>query len=273
MLFIVASVATAQAPNPDPRVGLKPGVTDAGQAIWNLKLLSATSPSEQFKQGINSDIAFRGSDVIQGNFNGYQIWDISNPSRPTLKLGNFCPASQSDVSTYKNLLFVSSEGTTGRIDCGAQGVKEPISKDRILGIRIFDITDLSSEERRQRSDMPRLAHARWSSIRATETTCTSTSPGPRRFDPRGIARVQCAHGPDVFALLHRGDQVRWRTEQAAVVSAPEIFKDLARDVSSHSGERWPVSTPLVRAGRSSSASSARRRRCRRSSPTGCSTAS
>ena len=28
----------------------------------------------------NSDLAFIGNYVIQGSYNGYQIWDISNPS-------------------------------------------------------------------------------------------------------------------------------------------------------------------------------------------------
>ena len=230
MLITVASVAAAQAPSPDPRVGLKPGVTDAGEAIWNLKLLSATPPSEKFKQGINSDIAFRGSDVIQGNFNGYQIWDISNPSRPTLKLGNFCPASQSDVSTYKNLLFVSSEGTTGRIDCGAEGVKEPISKDRILGIRIFDITDLAHPKNVANVQTCRGSHTHTvvvdpndkdnvyvyisgsSPIRPNEELpgCNArTDPTSSRFFIE-VIKVPLAH-----------------PEQAAVVSAPEIFKDLA----------------------------------------------
>ena len=55
-----------------------------------------------------------------------------------------CPASQSDVSVYKNLLFVSGEGQTGRVDCGIQGVPEPVSKDRLRGIRIFDISDIAS---------------------------------------------------------------------------------------------------------------------------------
>jgi hypothetical protein len=90
-----------------------------------------------------SDLAFRDNLVIQGSYNGYQIWDISNPMAPTLKLANFCPASQSDVSIYKNLLFVSAEGNTGRVDCGAEGVKDPISSERIRGIRIFDVTDLA----------------------------------------------------------------------------------------------------------------------------------
>ena len=131
------------APSPDPRVGLKAGLYDAAEATWNMRVLSRTKPSEKFIGGTNSDIAFRGNYVIQGNYNGYQIWDITNPSAPTLAFANYCPASQSDVSTYKNLLFVSAEGNTGRIDCGNQGVKDTVSAERIRGIRIFDITDIA----------------------------------------------------------------------------------------------------------------------------------
>ncbi|MEP6692663.1 MAG: hypothetical protein ABJD07_16010, partial [Gemmatimonadaceae bacterium] len=90
-----------------------------------------------------SDLAFNGKYVIQGSYNGYQIWDITNPSAPALKVANFCPASQSDVSSYKNLLFVSAEGNTGRIDCGDQGVKDTVSTERIRGVRIFDISDIN----------------------------------------------------------------------------------------------------------------------------------
>ena len=32
------------APSPDPRVGLKPGRYDAGQAQWNMRLVSTTKP-------------------------------------------------------------------------------------------------------------------------------------------------------------------------------------------------------------------------------------
>src|SRR5256714_14079000 len=94
------------APSPDPRIGLTPGAFDAGEAVWNLNVLSKTRPSEKFVEGINSDLAFTGNFVIQGSFNGQQVWDISNPSPPTLKNAYVCPASQSDVSIYRNLLFV-----------------------------------------------------------------------------------------------------------------------------------------------------------------------
>ena len=46
------------------------------------------------------------------------------------------------MSVYKNLLFMSSEATNSRTDCGFGGVPEPISKLRVRGIRIFDITNI-----------------------------------------------------------------------------------------------------------------------------------
>ncbi len=61
-----------------------------------------------------------------------------------LVLTYVCPASQSDVSVYRNLLFVSGEGQAGRVDCGIQGVPEPVSKDRLRGIRVFDISDMAN---------------------------------------------------------------------------------------------------------------------------------
>ena len=131
-------------PSPDPRVGLRAGLHDAGAASWNMRLLSNTRPSGPFVGSTNSDLAFLGQYAIQGNYNGFQVWDISNPSNPSLRTSYLCPASQSDVSVYRNLLFVSGEGLTGRIDCGDQGVRDTVSKDRLRGLRIFDISDIAN---------------------------------------------------------------------------------------------------------------------------------
>src|SRR5690606_33505587 len=131
-------------PSPDPRVGLAAGHLDAGQAAWNLHLVPNTPPTEGFVGVTNSDLAFSGNYVYQGNYNGYQVWDVSNPQRPTLKTAYLCPASQSDVSVYRNLLFVSGEGMSGRVDCGTQGVQDSVSPDRLRGIRIFDVSDVAN---------------------------------------------------------------------------------------------------------------------------------
>jgi hypothetical protein len=139
-----APLAKAAAPSPDPRLTLKAGVHDAGQAIWNLKLLSNSPAPARFATTMNSDIAFTGNYAIQGNFNGFQVWDITDRSKPVLATEYFCPASQSDVSVYKHLLFVSGEGMEGRLDCKEGGVPAAVSADRLRGIRIFDISDIKN---------------------------------------------------------------------------------------------------------------------------------
>ena len=135
---------SASPPSPDPRIGLRAGATDAAEAAWNMRKVSTTPSSPKFAGVTNSDLAFIGNYAIQGNYNGYQVWDISNPAAPTLKTDYLCPASQSDVSVFRNLLFVSGEGTSGRLDCGTQGVQDTVSHDRLRGIRIFDATDISN---------------------------------------------------------------------------------------------------------------------------------
>lgn len=128
----------------DPRIGLGAGMWDAEEAIFGLRLLSSTPSPEPFAGVTNSDLSFLGEYAIQGNYNGFQVWQISDPTAPVLRRGFFCPASQSDVSVYRNLLFVSGEGLGGRLDCGGEGVSEAVSDDRLRGLRIFDISDIDN---------------------------------------------------------------------------------------------------------------------------------
>jgi len=138
-------------PNPDPRNTVKAGWPDAGQASWNLELLAAVRPPEPFFdpngpgpafRSTNSDLAFKGKYVIQGNYKGFQIWDVSNPGQPRFAGSSVCPGGQGDVSVYHNLLFVSVEDLGGRLDCGTQGVPDTVSTERFRGVRIFDISDI-----------------------------------------------------------------------------------------------------------------------------------
>src|SRR4051812_19199620 len=138
----VTPIVSTSAPTPDPRVGLKAGRWDAAQAAWNMRMLSTTPPKGRTLGSTHSDLAFSGNLAIQGNYNGFDIYDISNPAKPVLMQTYLCPASQNDVSVYRNLLFMSSEATNSRADCGFEGVPEPISKLRVRGIRVFDIADV-----------------------------------------------------------------------------------------------------------------------------------
>ena len=68
----------------------------------------------------NSDFAFQGNHLFQGNFYGANIYDISDPAHAKLITSLVCPGGQGDVSVYGNLLFYSVEMPNGRLDCGTQ---------------------------------------------------------------------------------------------------------------------------------------------------------
>jgi hypothetical protein len=180
----------------DPRAKLTPGLYDAGEAAVGLKHLALVKKPEAFDLGStdpdspkvqntlaqlgigdpakmpksiqvavaglafsNSDLAFQGNHLFQGNFYGVNIFDISDPANAKLLTSLVCPGGQGDVSVYKNLLFMSVEMPNGRLDCGVQGFPaEPpptpeeekekkrrlpaAQKDRFRGVRIFDISDI-----------------------------------------------------------------------------------------------------------------------------------
>ena len=148
-LLLLGSGAQAQQ-TVDPRVGLKPGWKDAGVAARGMELVSNVQRPEGFFNPanpgdfsmMNSDLAFRGNFVFQGSFNGFQIYDVSNPAQPRLRVALPCPGGQGDPSVYGNLLFISVEEPRGRIDCQGQVGNDSVSAERFRGVRIYDISDI-----------------------------------------------------------------------------------------------------------------------------------
>src|SRR5262249_52964614 len=168
---------SAGAQGKDPRVGLKPGLRDAGGAARGLERVSGlfkpegffdpkmpggtVTPAERdpnlpppdpdappdprfanFLAFANSDLAFSGRHLFMGSFHGFNTYDVENGRNPKLLGSVVCPGGQGDMSVHGNLLFMSVEQTRGRLDCGTQGVQEQVSAERFRGIRIFDISDL-----------------------------------------------------------------------------------------------------------------------------------
>lgn len=142
----------------DPRIGLKAGLYDAGEAAFGMERLislpkpvgfapgtdvtesTATAPPVSQPAGsaqpsrrpptiqygsTNSDLAFSGNHLFVGNYNGINFYDVDNPAKIKLVTSLVCPGGQGDVSVYGHLLFMSAEAMNGRIDCGTQGIPLP----------------------------------------------------------------------------------------------------------------------------------------------------
>jgi len=226
------ALARSLAPSPDPRVGLGAGLFDAEEALWNLRMVSTTPPPDAFVGSVNSDLAFTGNHVIQGNYAGFMIWDISNPASPVLVRDFVCPASQSDVSVYRNLLFVSGEGLEGRLDCGAEGVQQAVSPERLRGIRIFDISDIRNPEYIGNVQTCRGSHTH-SVLEhpgdAENVYIYVSGSAPVRPAEELPGCVAMAPDDDPESALFRIEVIRVplaNPAEAAVVSSPRIFEGL-----------------------------------------------
>jgi hypothetical protein len=229
------------APRPDPRIGLKAGWMNAAVAAWNVRLVSTTPPSPDFINRndpgnfalINSDLSIRGSYVIQGNFSGVQVWDVSNVKAPRLHKAFVCPGSQSDVSVYKNLLFVSGEALNGRTDCGTQGVADTVSHDRLRGIRVFDATDIANPKNLANVQTCRGSHTHTVVTDPNDTTnvyiyVSGSAPVRSPNELPGCSAAPLDSNPSTALFRIEVIQVPLaHPEQARIVSSPRIFQDLA----------------------------------------------
>jgi hypothetical protein len=219
-------------PSPDPRVGLRAGLFNAGEAAWNMRVVSATPPPEEFVGITNSDLAFKGDYAIQGNYNGVQVWDISDPTAPTTVTTFICPASQSDVSVFGDLMFVSGEGMTGRLDCSDEGIQEAVSHDRLRGIRIFDITDIRNPNYVTNVQTCRGSHTHTVLEDPNDQDnvyiyVSGSAPVRPEEELAGCSNTLPSEDPN--SALFRIEVIKVplaNPEDAAIVSSPRIFNDL-----------------------------------------------
>src|SRR5437879_9619666 len=133
----------------DPRAKLTPGLYDAGEESMGIKHLLLLKKPDSFQLGAsdpddpkvqkifgqlgvgntlkiakplqlviaqlafsNSDLAFQGNHLFQGNFYGVNIYDIANPENTALLTSLICPGGQGDVSVQKNLLGAQVKSRT-----------------------------------------------------------------------------------------------------------------------------------------------------------------
>ena len=267
----------------DPRAKLAPGMYDAGEVSMGMKhllllkkpgpfqldsadpddpkvqktlgLLGVTDTSKMPKPTqlvmaqlafANSDLAFQGNHLFQGNFYGVNIYDISNPAKTRLLTSMVCPGGQGDVSVYKNLMFMSVEMPNGRLDCGTQGFppgppppageeKKPTlpapQKDRFRGVRIFDISDIRSPRQVAAVQTCRGSHTHTLVVDPKDKNNVYIYVSGTSFVRQGEELAGCsgeAPDKDPNTSLFRIDVIKVplaAPQDAQVVSSPRVFID------------------------------------------------
>lgn len=246
LVLLGALLPTASAAeDTDPRIGLAPGYIPWSEASSNIELLDNDPRQAPFDAPpgnfgfVNSDLAFTGDHAIVGSFNGFQVYDVSDPTDPALRGSFVCPGGQGDVSVFGDLLLMSVEENRARIDCGGQGtVAGAPDPARFRGVRIFDISDLDSP----------VQVAAVQTCRGSHTNTLVTDPD----DPdnlyvynsgtagvRPAAELAGCENANVNNQqpVTTGNPTQWRIDvikvpldapqDAAIVSQPRIFKDAA----------------------------------------------
>ncbi|MFF3850266.1 LVIVD repeat-containing protein [Streptomyces sp. NPDC002328] len=90
--------------------------------------------------GTNSDLAFQGDYAFSGNYDGFRIFDISDPKAPKTVSQVLCPGSQNDISVSGDLLFLSTDSS--RSDSSCNSTTQPATeKSSWEGMKVFDISD------------------------------------------------------------------------------------------------------------------------------------
>ncbi|MDP8910150.1 MAG: hypothetical protein M3N47_13785, partial [Chloroflexota bacterium] len=96
---------------------------------------------------INSDLAFWGDRAYAGNYDGFRIFDISDPDNPRLVTDFRCFGPQNDLSVWDrtgdgkaDLLIASVDRTLTGPNCGATATAhdDPTGWE---GLRLFDISN------------------------------------------------------------------------------------------------------------------------------------
>ncbi|GGX21498.1 LVIVD repeat-containing protein [Streptomyces chryseus] len=174
----------------------------------------ANVPKDAIK-GTNSDLAFQGKYAFAGNYDGFRIFDISNPKAPKTVSQVLCPGAQNDISVSGDLLFLSTDSSRNDNSCASTS-QPATEKSSWEGMKIFDISDKSNPQY----------------VAAVETACGSHTHTlvPERRD---IYVYVSSYSPsDTFPDCkppHDGISVikvpRRAPENSAIVDFPVLFPD------------------------------------------------
>lgn len=253
--------ASPQTITADARSGLSAGLRDAGQATMGMEVQASVAPPPGFFDPdalwapspppppgttpdpnaprprfsplalSNSDMAMSNGRLFVGNFNGFNVYDVTKGPTPELLVSVVCPGGQGDVSVHGNLLFMSVEQNRARLDCGTTDAEGDVNAERFRGVRIFDISDITAPRQIAAVQTCRGSHTHTlvpdprdrnvlyvygqgtSSVRKTEELSICTDGEPDKNPETALFSIDVIKVP------------LDRPQDAAIVNRPRIFAD------------------------------------------------
>lgn len=117
-----------------------PGVDEIRNSRNVKHLANLPKPAPFTSSSTWSDLAFQNGYAFDGNYDGFVIYDVRNPHKPSIVSTVWCPGSQNDISVKDNLLFLSTDSSRSDNSCASTPLPAT-NKDAWEGIKIFDISD------------------------------------------------------------------------------------------------------------------------------------
>lgn len=144
-LVLTAGCTTAPSTPSPPSTPVTPKSAPAPEFTITpgLRHVASVPPAGPFDtpESFGTDLAFQGTYAFAGNYDGFTVYDIGDPARPTVVTRVLCPAGQNDVSVYNDLLFLSVDTPRAGAECSS-GPGDPSRETSFEGVRIFDISDV-----------------------------------------------------------------------------------------------------------------------------------
>ena len=123
----------------------QPGSMDS----LNMELLANIPKNGDFApvSAFNSDLAFQGDYAYAGNYNGFTVYDISDPTKPVQAAQVVCPGSQNDISVYGDILVLSTDSRRTDDSCESAAIPATDKTSPYWeGVKVFDISEPTSPE-------------------------------------------------------------------------------------------------------------------------------
>ncbi|HXH79604.1 hypothetical protein [Nocardioides sp.] len=113
----------------------------------NMRLRHNTPKQGAFDNlaALNSDLAFQGQYAYAGNYNGFMVYDISEPTTPVAVTQVVCPGAQGDMSVWNDILVFSVDSSRSDASCNSTA-QSAANKSSWEGLRIFDISNPAAPE-------------------------------------------------------------------------------------------------------------------------------